>query len=158
MSPLAAAPAAAPLLSPTVSIPSRLFGPLVVSQDVCFHFPDGVLGFGGERRFALLPAQPGLYWLQSVEQGSLAFLLVDPFEILPGYAVDLPAVPAVEADATMVLAIVTLPASPTTPATANVQGPIVLDLARKEGRQMILENPTYPTRYPFDLDALAGTA
>lgn len=149
--------ATAPHYAPPVErlrVASRLFGPIDVPAEACLTFPNGLLGFAGERRFVLLPAAAeGIYWLQCVEDGGLTFLLVDPFPIFPGYAVDVPdhwtdrrPVPP------LVLAIVTL-ARGDEPCTANLQAPLVLDLATRTGRQLILGDERYSVREPFDLRA-----
>ena len=51
------------------------------------HFPTGLLGFPECRRFALLRGGgDGLFWLQSMEYSTLAFLLVDPFTVESDYS------------------------------------------------------------------------
>ena len=95
---MSAAPLACPSPDAPVIVASRLFGPLSVRPDAFITFPDGLPGFAGERRFILLPAAPeGVYWLQSADEGSVAFLLVDPFPVFPEYAVELPDSPDGEA-------------------------------------------------------------
>jgi flagellar assembly factor FliW len=150
---------AAPVIQPAgdeVIVPSRLFGPLSVRPEAFLTFPEGLPGFAGERRFILLPASSaGVYWLQSADEGALAFLLVDPFPIFPGYSVD---VPGDESEAApMVLAVITLPREEGGECTANLQAPIVLDLARRSGRQLILEQPSVGPRHPFDLRGLLAS-
>ena len=145
----------------TLTIPTRLFGPLTVSSEVCIAFPDGLLGFAGERRFVLLPAaQEGLYWLQSAEESGLAFLLVDPFPAFPGYVVDLgdgaPAGGDPDATPPLVLAIVTLPRAAGGRPTANLQGPVVIDLVARRGRQTVLPASGHGTQEPLELEALAN--
>ncbi len=140
-----------------LTVPSLLFGPLQVRPEACITFRDGLLGFAGERRFILLPsAAEGIFWLQSVEDGTLAFLLVDPFLVAPDFTLELPGdEPASDLAA---LAIVTLSRSPEEPCTANLQAPLVLDLAARTGRQVILADAPHGTRWPVDLRAqLAGT-
>lgn len=142
-----------------VPVASRLFGPLSVRPEAFFTFPNGIPGFGGVRRFVLLPAaSSGVYWLQSVDEGSMAFLLVDPFPIFPGYAVDLPQEEAEDTGAVppMVLAVVTLPRDGEDTSTANLQAPVVLDLGRRAGRQLILADTGFGPRHPFDLRARLG--
>jgi flagellar assembly factor FliW len=136
-----------------VVVASRLFGPLTVRSDAFLTFPNGIPGFGGERRFVLLPAaSKGVYWLQSADEGSVAFLLVDPFPVFPGYAVDLPEVSAEDAPP-LVLAIVTLPRADDDVCTANLQAPVVLDLAGRTGRQVIMTEGAYGPKHSFDLRA-----
>jgi flagellar assembly factor FliW len=141
-------------------VASRLFGPLTVAADACWEFPDGLLGFGNLRRFLLLPAAPaGVFWLQSVEEGALAFLAVDPALATPALAGRAAAAagPAAPPDAE-VLALVTLPGTAGEPATMNLRGPLVLDVEGRRGRQVVLDDPQLDTRHPIDLDTLVGRA
>jgi flagellar assembly factor FliW len=143
---------AAPVLQSSgdeIVVASRLFGPLSVRRDAVLTFPGGLPGFAGERRFVLLPAaSEGVFWLQSADEGALAFLLVDPFTTFPGYEIDVP-------DAfdrpPLVLAIVSLPRQGDEPCTANLQAPLLIDLAGRQGRQAILDSQVYGPRHPFDL-------
>jgi flagellar assembly factor FliW len=152
---------AAPALQRTgdgvLTVASRLFGPLTVRAEALLSFPKGMPGFAGERRFVLLPAaSSGVYWLQSADEGTMAFLLVDPFPVFPGYAVELPDVSDSDAPP-LVLAVVTLPRETDDRCTANLQAPVVLDLTRRTGRQVILAEAGYGPKHPFDLRArLAG--
>jgi flagellar assembly factor FliW len=154
---MTAAPALQPADRAAVTVASRLFGPLSVRPEAFLTFPNGMPGFGGERRFVLLPAaSAGVYWLQSADEGSMAFLLVDPFPIFPCYAVELPEVQPVDIPP-LVLAVVTLPRSDGDGCTANLQAPLVLDLVRRTGRQLIVGDAGYGPKHPFDLRArLAG--
>ncbi len=148
---MSAAPIACPPSDGPVLVASRLFGPLTVRPDSLITFPDGLPGFAGERRFILLPAAPeGVFWLQAVEDSSVAFLLVDPFPVFAGYSVELPDDPASDTPP-LVLSIVTLPREADESCTANLQAPILLDLARRVGRQAILPDSGYGARHAFDL-------
>jgi flagellar assembly factor FliW len=136
----------------TARVASRLFGPLSVPLDECFTMPVGMLGFAGERRFVLLPAaSKGVYWYQSLDDGALIFLVVDPFDLVPGYEVDLPELREADQDHTLILSIVTLPRTKGDPCTTNLQAPLVLDLRDRSARQVVLDDPRYHTRHPIDL-------
>lgn len=137
------------LLMQTVDNPT----PLIIT------FDEGLLGFADARRFALLRTEnPALYWLQSLEHDPLAFLLLDPFIFVPGYAVDLDpadtaALRAQGLGEIAVLAIVTLPTAPDDPCTANLTGPIAINLQQGCGRQVILRDTAYSVRQPVDLQS-----
>jgi len=138
-----------------VTVPSRLFGPLEVSPDAWITFPVGLPGFGGEQRFVLLPATGDrTFWMQSIDDGALVFLLVDPFPLVEGYEVEV----ADGGDDVAALAIVTMPDERDSPATMNLQGPIVIDFATRLGRQHILTDQRFGTRHPLDLKALLAGA
>lgn len=139
-----------PAPTSTLVIPTRLFGPVEVEVDGCFHFPDGLPGFGGERTFALLPsAGEGVFWLQDVADGTLAFLVLDPFRFVPGYQVDHPDLGG--AGEPLVLAVATLAPDSVDRCTVNLRAPLLLDLRTRRGFQWIQEPCLWGLRHPVDL-------
>lgn len=142
---------------PAMVVHSDLLGPLSVSADEVIAFPAGLFGFPECRSFVLVPAaREGMFWLQSVEHGTLVFLLADPFLFFDGYAVDLsPAdraeLHAGEASEVVVLAIVTLPRAGEATATANLLGPLALNLRARAGRQLAVADARFGVRTPLDL-------
>jgi flagellar assembly factor FliW len=136
------------------TVASDILGTLSIDSTSVLTFPRGLLGFPECRSFVLLPSErPHVYWLQSVDYSSLAFLLVDPFIFFEGYTLDLAATElhAVSPHEVSVLAIVTLPGEPGERPTANLQGPIVIATPRSEGRQVILPESSYGIRESFEL-------
>lgn len=130
------------------------------SQDPVFFFQDGILGFPACRRFTLKPAEAeSFYWLQSVECDSLAFLLVDPFRAVEGFFVDLGDtdlhhLETTDAPEIGVMAIVTLPKKAGEAPTANLQGVVAFNFKKHLGRQIIIQDSPYDTRWPLDLNRL----
>ncbi len=61
------------------------------------------------------------------------------------------------ADPPMVLTVVTLPREEDEPCTANLQAPVLLDLGRRVGRQVILPDAGYGARHSFDLRSRLGS-
>lgn len=125
-------------------------------------FEDGLLGFPHCRSFRLLATEfDGLYWLESTDCEPLAFLLADPFFFFEGYSIDLSGKdlaalrPARSADVA-VLATVTLGAEST--ATANLQGPIAINLATGHARQIVTPNARFGVREPITLDFVTRAA
>jgi flagellar assembly factor FliW len=145
-----------PSPSETITVASDLFGTLTVRTDSLFTIPKGVLGFPECRLFVLLPSErPHVHWMQAVESPRLAFLVVEPFACVDAYTIDLhtPDIAALVSspDRAMVLAIVTLPSSGEGVPTANLQGPVVLDLPTRTGAQVVLPDGPYSVREPIGL-------
>lgn len=138
----------------TINIASDILGTLTVEADSVLTFPRGLLGFPECRTFVLLPSERlHVYWLQSADYSSLAFLLVDPFMFFDGYTLDLDATEthAASPDEVSVLAIVTLPGAPGELPTANLQGPVVINTRLGEGSQVVLAESSYGIRESFTL-------
>jgi flagellar assembly factor FliW len=145
---------------PFLPVESEILGHLSVPETECLTFSDGILGFPACRRFVLVPtSRPELFWLQSMEHGSLAFLLADPFALVEGFSVDLPeaelaALRPSDPKKVGVLAIVTLPRSAGEAATANLQGLLAINFGEGLGKQIVLPESTYGIRWPIDLQNL----
>lgn len=142
---------------PTVNVQSDLLGPIDVPDVEIVNFRRGLLGLPECQRFVLLPTErDGVYWLQSCDHSALVFLLVDPFKTTVGYSVDLGAEDLVDLSAkepsdVAVLAIVTLPRERDDQPTANLQGPIALNLRAQRGKQVVMQDSEFGVRVPVDL-------
>jgi flagellar assembly factor FliW len=152
--------AAAAMIEPESTdrvIDSALLGTLTVPETQVFNFERGLLGFPEAHDFALVPARAqGMFWLQSADFDALTFLLIDPFRFVDGYALDLSAqelgtmMPA-DAAEILVLAILTLPRTPEEAATANLQGPVAINVAKRKAMQVVLAESTFGIRHPVEL-------
>jgi flagellar assembly factor FliW len=136
---------------------SDILGPLEVAEEQLLRFPAGLLGLPECRSFVMLPAErEGFFWLQSTEQSELAFVLLDPFLFFDDYVVDLSPADMRElgieqpADV-MILAIVTLSRTREKPPTANLQGPLALNVDAGIAKQIAVSESDYGVRCPFDL-------
>jgi flagellar assembly factor FliW len=146
-----------------VRIESDKLGDLDIDEATVLTFPQGLLGFGDARRFALVDTHDsGLYfWLQSLDDPGLAFLAATPWPFFPDYEFELPDAdrdalgltePTGDAEpdtSTMVLCLLTIDRSDdSTPhdITANLLGPIVINSATRIGRQVVLSDHDFATR------------
>ena len=154
LDPFAASPA---MLAPPVTVHSDLLGTIAVAEESILTFPRGLFGFPECRRFVLVPAErEGLYWLQSAEYAPLAFLLLDPFPHFPDYGVELSAAERRELGSqgsgdVAILCILTLPRTRSELPTANLQGPLALNLRAGLGEQIAVQDATFGTRCPVEL-------
>ena len=139
-----------------LTLDSLLLGRLDIRSSTVFTFPAGLPGFVTLRRFALVDTQrDDLIWMQSMDDAALTFLLGDPFALVPGFEVDLPAsdLATVGASASptslLLLAVVLLDGGE--PRALNLQSPIVLDREKRVGRQVVLPESRYGMQYPITL-------
>lgn len=140
-----------------MSSPSQVTTLPVAAADVPeLVFPTGLPGFPGERRFALVRwgAFEGPYSLM-VDLGNpdVRFLVMPPYVFFPDYVVDLDDAIAAKihldnAEDCLLLVIVTL-GSTSEEATANLLGPVVINLETREGVQAVLAESGYSTRVPL---------
>ena len=119
-------------------------------------FASGLPGFPGERRFALVRwgAFEGPYSLMvDLDDNDVRFLVMPPYVFFPDYVVDLDDAIAAKIhlerpEDCLLLVIVTLGAKPED-ATANLLGPIVINLQTREGVQAVLAESGHSTRVPL---------
>ncbi|MFP4113350.1 MAG: flagellar assembly protein FliW [Spirochaetota bacterium] len=141
-------------------IESRPYGPIEVSERQVITFPVGIFGFEELRRYALLDAaQEGFYWLQSLDDPAIAFIMLNPYDLRPDYVLDvadedLEAIEYESDEDVLAFAIVTIPEDETK-ISANLQGPIVINRVKQLGRQAISLDQTWKTKHLI-LEELAG--
>ena len=119
-------------------------------------FSQGLPGFPGPRRFALMRwgAADGPYsLLVDLDDPDVRFLVMPPVVFFPDYVVDLDDAVAAkvhldDAADCLLLVIVTLGNRPEE-ATANLLGPVVVNMRTREGVQAVLSDSGHGTRVPL---------
>ena len=146
-----------------LTIASEILGPIDVDTRALITFPEGMYGFPECRRFALLTTpREGTWWLQSADHSALAFLLVDPFLYLPSHfhldlaPTELARLQTSSASDILILAVVTMPTASGAPSTANLQAPILFNLAKCLAWQCIRNDGGFGVREEFDLNLLSA--
>lgn len=128
------------------------WGELEVSEEQTYSFPKGIPGFEEETSFALIAMEGTPFWyLQSMKEKGLSFLLGDPFPFFPSYEFELPEDETeelgVQSDV-IVRCIITLKEQ-TEKSTINLLAPIVFNPVNRKGKQVILHKSTYGPRHNF---------
>jgi flagellar assembly factor FliW len=125
-----------------------------VHAEGVIRFPTGLLGFPHVREYRLSEGPgTGLFWLSGAEADSPCFLLSDPFVYFDGLSLDLsPAqaeqIGAQDSGKVAVLAV-TVPNVETGAWTANLQGPVVINVERALGAQLVLADQSLGVRRTF---------
>lgn len=142
-------------------IETTRFGPIEVDDGKIITFQEPLLGFPAHRRFALVQTSPDpvFYWLQSVDEPALAFVVCDPREFVPDYQVpiradDVAALGLCDLDDCQVLVIVNKVDGAL---TGNLLGPIVIGAHSLHAKQLVLADKRYSTRQRL-VPAEAGPA
>lgn len=113
----------------------------------------GLFGFETITEYKLTESElPPFLWLQSAQEKSLAFLVVDPFIIFPDYELDIDDESLHTIDITspsdvIVLTILTIPRDGKD-VTANLQGPVIINKKNNKGMQIILADSRWTTKHP----------
>ena len=138
-----------------MQIQSSRFGWLSVDDDRLMTFPRGLLGFPNHARFALIRSgtDDSFFWLQSVDDATLAFVVTDPTLFFKDYdapvrddaAADLQLASGSKADV-QVFAICNKVGEWL---TGNLLGPIVVNPANRLATQVVLTEKKWTTRQPL---------
>jgi flagellar assembly factor FliW len=123
------------------------------------RIPTGLLGFEQIKDYVLTtnPEEAPFAWLHVDENTALAFVVIDPFVVLPDYHPDIPKADVEflglkQSDDALLLAIVTI--NPDARATVNLKGPVVINRHTHVGKQVIITNAAeYSVKHPLPVAA-----
>jgi len=146
-----------------LQIATTRFGALEIQEEQIIHMPSGIIGFPDQRKYVLLEQKKGspFMWLQSVDNGALAFVLINPLLFKPDYKVEIGPEDAEDlglkngGNEAQIMAIVNIlnrgeDGKPTA-ITANLLGPIVINPEKKLAKQVVLYGGQYSHRHPIPL-------
>jgi flagellar assembly factor FliW len=126
-----------------------------VHEDKIITFPKGILGFARNKRYILFPHSEGspFFWLQSVEDGDLAFVVMNPQVVKPDYSVDIEEGFLDELDVKQpsdleVMCIVTIPRNKPEAMTINLLGPLIINSQNRCAVQVICDRQSYSHQHP----------
>ena len=130
------------------------FGEVEYDPDNHLHFPAGLIGLPNLRHFIVMPNRKAgpLFWIQSVDEPEMAFVLTDPTNFFLDYQV----VPETserqvlridEGDDCFVLSVVTVP--PDQQITLNLAAPVLFSPKSNRAVQVILEDGRYSPKTPL---------
>jgi flagellar assembly factor FliW len=130
------------------------FGEIEYQEENLLHFPAGLIGFENLRAFIVMPNEKEgpLFWIQSVEDPQVAFILTDPTHFFLDYRV----VPDQRERAKLqlddegecfILAVVTV--HPDRKITFNLSAPILFAPKSNRALQVILEGTKFQSRTPL---------
>ncbi len=146
-----------------MQIATTRFGALEIQEEQIIHMPSGIIGFPDQRKYVLPEQKKGspFMWLQSVDNGALAFVLIDPLLFKPDYKVEIGPEDAEDlglkngGNEARIMAIVNIlnrgeDGKPTA-ITANLLGPIVINPQKRLAKQVVLYDGQYSHRHPIPL-------
>lgn len=132
------------------------FGTIDVQKDKVLSFPKGILGYSNDKQYILFPHAEGspFFWLQSVDDGSLAFVVMNPRLVKNDYSIKIEetAMETLQANDTTeldVMCIVTIPPNRPKDMTINLLGPIIINTHKRRALQIVCPDENYSHRYPI---------
>jgi flagellar assembly factor FliW len=134
-----------------MNVHTTRFGTVDLDEKRIITFPAGLLGFSSYKSFALLqPDDDGVFfWLQSLDSPELAFVVTDPTLWVKDYEAAIRREQMEELclsklDQAQVFVIVNKYGQSL---TANMQGPLVVNLTNHKAMQLVLAEKRWTTRH-----------
>jgi flagellar assembly factor FliW len=131
---------------PPVIVESSRFGTLEIEESAVIEFPTGLIGLGSTRWALVGDTTDGPFqWLHSLEDGTLALPVTNPWAFFPDYAVELSDADTAKLGADEATVLVTVRAgAELSDFSANLRAPILI--AEGRGHQLINEVVDAPVR------------
>ena len=140
-------------------IDTQRFGTLLIEPSQLFLFPQGLVGMEMLRQWALLPDPDNAWvaWLQSASRGDRALPIISPRAFFPDYRVHITRreLDSLHLKPGAEMYVMTTIAGHVGTLTTNLRSPILLNLSRRLGCQVITGDDQ-PLRKPVPLAANVG--
>jgi flagellar assembly factor FliW len=123
------------------------------TEDQVIHFPSGLPGFENARKFIIMsvPEHQPFHWMECVDGGNnIRFAVINPLSFRPDYQPkikkeELASLNIQDPKHLLLYVIVTL-RKPLVESTANLMGPLFINIHDRVGKQIIIENDAYSLR------------
>ena len=139
-----------------MEIMTRDFGKVNIDENKIIQFPEGIPGFKEEDEFVLLPLDEDSLFviMQSIKTPELAFITLEPRNIIKDYEfiISEKTENLLEIDSIrdiILLNIVTIKEKVEN-MTINLAAPLVININKNLGKQVILDDNKYPVKYKLE--------
>ena len=136
-----------------IKVKTTRFGEIDIDEKDVITLPAGIIGFPELKQYVLLDHDQDspFKWLQALEDGAIAFVLINPLLFKPDYLVEVNEgevgdLEIENEEDAVVSVIITMPSDPQK-MTANLKAPVIFNLKNHKGRQIILNSSEYTTRH-----------
>lgn len=134
-----------------MKIPTTRFGELEVEDSRIIRFPLGIPGFAESKRYFLIDYKESIWWLQSVDDPDLAFIVTDPFSLFPDYSFKIgdDMETLLEIQDPQQIAVLALLSIDVSGVSVNLRAPLVINSAKFCGAQVLVEDERYSFKTAF---------
>ncbi len=138
-----------------MKIGTKYFGNIEIGEEKIIHFENGVLGFEDYKDYTILydneKEKSFFSWLQSTEESSLAFPIVNPFNVVESYNPQinddmLELIGGISDEDTVVFLMATIPED-VKQASVNMKAPLIINASSRKGVQVIAEGQEYEIKH-----------
>ncbi len=132
------------------------FGEIEIEEDRIFNFVLPIIGFDELSKYIVLdPNKDSMFkWLQSVEDGGLAFPIISVASLDYDYSIDLDdnvvaALEITNAESLLVMNITSIPQDNPKGTTINLLAPLIFNLDNQKAAQIVLSGSGYDISHPM---------
>ncbi|MGD9573724.1 MAG: flagellar assembly protein FliW [Thermoleophilia bacterium] len=141
-----------------IAVHSQALGAIEIAPETILTVCEPLAGFPDCAAYAFVDhvredgrASATVFWLQAVERPFHAFVVTDPWGVHPEYAPEISDADAADLglesfEDARVFAILTVPRNPSD-ITVNLRAPVVVNMALRRAKQVVLLNDEYHTRH-----------
>ncbi|MEN8907332.1 MAG: flagellar assembly protein FliW [Clostridiales bacterium] len=137
-----------------MNLNTKHFGEIEIDEKGILDFPEGLPGFENLKRFIVLNRENveiPINWLQSIDDGEVVFVIIDPFYVKKDYDFDIDddeisILKVKEVKDILIYSIVVVPKN-IKDMTANLRAPIIINTLNKKGKQVVLHNTEYEINF-----------
>ena len=130
------------------------FGEIEYDEQKIINFPHGIPGFPDDKRFLFMSEnedEDTFFWLQSVDNGDVAFTLMNVYGVLPNYdphvdEEEMKELGEIKDSPLEIYNIAVIPED-AKQMRVNLMAPVVINMDAGLGRQVVCTNDDYPIRY-----------
>ena len=136
-----------------VKIETTRFGEIEINEEEIIEFVVGPYGFEELTEYTLLADEDSpFFWLQSISDPDLAFVVTEPWAFYEDYEFDLHdeiknKLNLSDQEEVLVINMITVPNDKPKEMTMNLKAPIIINKEDKLAKQIILEEEEYPVKY-----------
>lgn len=141
-------------INPAITVATKYFGTITVREEQIITLSQGLLGFPEYHRYIIIEHKKDspFLWFQCLDNPSLAFVIIDPRLFVADYQVSrlngcLPELEAESLDDLQIFVIVTIPRGRPLEMTANLLGPLVINIRNRRAKQLVLDTNRYSHRH-----------
>ena len=134
---------------------TKNFGEVEIKDDDGIFFEYGVPGFENMTKFVLLGKTDSeddpFFWLQSAQNPNLAFVIMDPRDLVPDYEAEIDTFTAnmlkiTDPNDALIYCIVTVPQD-IQKISINLKAPVIINARQNRGCQVVQENDKYKFKH-----------
>ncbi|WMI81010.1 flagellar assembly protein FliW [Anaerotignum sp. MB30-C6] len=135
---------------------TKYFSNMEFSDKDVILFENGLFGFEQFKKFILIRFENNSsspICLQSIDDGNIAFVMINPYDFIPDYSVPLGAedYKDLKLEDTNNLAVynICVLKDDVPQSTTNLRCPVIVNTETRLAKQIVLDNTDYPFKYPF---------